>query len=276
MARRLGRSLACLTLLVTAAAACGGDDEGATTTTTTEAATTTTTEGPSTTTSTAPPATATTAAPPTTTTTAPAPPVLRPGASGPAVQQLQRRLHELRYWVGPADGTYGTLTEQAVYAFQKVNGLAVDGAVGPQVRAALADPAAPTPQSGSGTVWEVDKGRQVLMLVRDGAVAWTWNTSTGTERPYTHEGRRLLADTPPGRFEITREVDGWRDGALGRLWRPKYFHPDGIAIHGYGSVPPVPASHGCVRVTIAAMNAIWDEGLAPLGTAVWVYGTTPA
>ena len=102
--------------------------------------------------------------------------------------------------------------------------------------------------------------------------ASTVDTSTGTEEPYVHEGRELLADTPPGRFEISWQVVGWRDGALGRMWRPKYFHPDGIAIHGYRSVPPYRASHGCVRVTIAAMNAIWESGLAPVGTRVWVYG----
>jgi lipoprotein-anchoring transpeptidase ErfK/SrfK len=191
------------------------------------------------------------------------------------VEELQRRLGELRYWVGPVDGTYGMLTEQAVYGFQKVNGLVVDGVTGPQVRAALENPRAPTPQSSSGTVWEVDKGRQILMLARDGQVTWVWNTSTGTEQPYTFEGRELLADTPPGHFETTWQVDGWRDGALGRMWRPKYFHPDGIAIHRYHNVPPVPASHGCVRVTLAAMDAIWAQGLAPVGSAVWVYGTTP-
>lgn len=109
----------------------------------------------------------------------------------------------------------------------------------------------------------------------DGQARWVWNTSTGTERPYAHDGRQLLADTPPGDFTISWQVDGWRDGELGRMWRPKYFHPDGIAIHGYGSVPPYPASHGCVRVTVPAMNAIWADGLAPVGTAIHVYGTSP-
>jgi hypothetical protein len=46
-------------------------------------------------------------------------------------------------------------------------------------------------------------------------------------------------------------------------------------IHGYQSVPAHPASHGCVRVTITAINTIWQESLAPVGTAVWVYGTSP-
>lgn len=191
------------------------------------------------------------------------------------MEQFQGRLRDLGYWVGPVDGVYGTLTEQAVYAFQKVNGLTVDGISGPEVRAALDSPVPASPRSTAGLVWEVDKARQVLMMVRDGDPVWIWNTSTGTEEPYTFQGRQLLADTPPGHHTIDWQVDGWRDGALGRMWRPKYFHPDGIAIHGYRSVPPQAASHGCVRVTMAAMDHIWTQDLAPVGTAVWVYGETP-
>ena len=34
---------------------------------------------------------------------------------------------------------------------------------------------------------------------------------------------------------------------LGRLYNPVYFN-GGIAVHGAGSVPNHPASHGCVRI----------------------------
>jgi hypothetical protein len=199
-------------------------------------------------------------------------PVLRRGARGVDVRRLQTALEEVRYWVGPVDGVYGLLTEQAVQALQKAGGLEVDGLAGPAVQAALDRWTQPVPRSRTGLVWEVDKGRQLLLLVRDGRLEWTFHTSTGTEQPYTFQGRRLLADTPEGRFEIEWDVNGLRDGALGRLYRPKYFHPDGIAIHGYGSVPATAASHGCVRVTIDAMDFIWREELAPLGATVWVYG----
>ena len=82
---------------------------------------------------------------------------------------------------------------------------------------------------------------------------------------------QYLADTPTGRFVMNRQIDGVRVGQLGTLYRPKYFHPDGIAFHGYTSVPPYPASHGCVRLTTAAINFVWDANIIPLGTAVWVY-----
>src|SRR5207244_343993 len=67
----------------------------------------------------------------------------------------------------------------------------------------------------------------------------------------------------------------YAEGPLGRLYRPKYFHPDGIALHGYTQVPPRPASHGCVRFTNAAIDFIWNANLAPIGTTVWVYGVSP-
>ena len=197
--------------------------------------------------------------------------LLERGERGPAVQDKQEQLADLGYWVGPIDGVYGKLTEQAVMAFQKVNGLQRDGIVGPAVRDAMTDPRTPQARSSSGYWVEVDEARQVLKLVRDGVVTQVFNTSTGTEDTYTHEGQEYVADTPNGQWEIYRQVDGWRESHLGRLWRPKYFHTDGIAVHGYENVPPYPASHGCVRVTIEAMNHLWETGALPIGTNVWVY-----
>jgi hypothetical protein len=243
-------------------------------TSTTASATTVVT--PSTTTAPAPPP------PERPTTTAPAPPsandgpVLAAGDRGSSVADIQRRLRELRFWGGDDDGDFGFLTEQAVFAFQKANGLTVDGRVGARTRAKLDAPDPMVPQSRDGRVMEVDKARQLLVAVLDGKVQWIFNTSTGTERPYRHpSGSTAMADTPAGRHPVIWQYDGWRDGRLGRMYRPKYFHRDGIAVHGYGTVPPYPASHGCVRVSIAAMDFIWLGGLMPLDATVLVYGTTP-
>ena len=196
-------------------------------------------------------------------------------SSGPAIQAIQQRLTDLGYWLGPVNGVYGDLTTQAVYAFQKVNGLPIDGQVGPQTAAALSSAKRPVPKSTSGDLVEVDKTKQVAFVVRNGRVLWAFNTSTGTEKPYTFEGVRYTADTPTGMFTISHQVDGYDEGPLGRLYRPKYFHPDGIALHGYTQVPPHPASHGCVRFTNAAIDFIWNTNLAPLGSRVFVYGRSP-
>jgi lipoprotein-anchoring transpeptidase ErfK/SrfK len=117
----------------------------------------------------------------------------------------------------------------------------------------------------------VDKAPQVLFVVQRGVVEWTLNTSTGTEQPYLIDDRPELADTPPGQWKVTSVYDGVDVGELGALYRPRYFHPDGIAVHGYSDVPAYRASHGCVRVSNAAIDWIWAENIMPIGSPVWVY-----
>jgi peptidoglycan hydrolase-like protein with peptidoglycan-binding domain len=227
---------------------------------------------------TVPPTTAPpTTAPPTTVPPTTVPRTLERGDEGPLVSQLQERLRALHFWIGPVDGAFENLTEQAVFAFQKANGLAVDGRVGPATRAALADPILPSPRSSQGRVTEIDKARQLLYTVVDGKLEWVLHTSTGTEQPYQHPaGYTALADTPPGTHSVFAQTDAWEDGRLGPMYRPKYFHHDGIAVHGYGAVPPYTASHGCVRVTFSAMDHIWESGLIPMGSTVLVYGESPS
>ncbi|MEW6473390.1 MAG: L,D-transpeptidase family protein [Actinomycetota bacterium] len=202
--------------------------------------------------------------------------VTEKGESGPEVTALQRRLTELGYWVGPGlSGTFDNNTIQAMYAFQKVEGLPTTGKADPATRQRLAVAARPKPASPAGDLVEIDKGRQILMVVRGGQAAFVFNISSGTEKIYTYKGRRYTANTPDGRFAVIREFDGYRESHLGRLYRPKYFHPRGIAFHGSPFVPPYPASHGCVRMSNDAISFIWDQKLAPVGSPVWVYGVSP-
>ena len=231
------------------------------------APTTSTTTPPPTTTPT--PATTPTTAPPTTTTVPPAV-LIGLGASGPAVLALQQQLVALGYWLGTPDGTFGDTTEQAVYALQKAAGLDPDGVVGPLTEAALARGARPQPRSTAGYVIEVDLQHDLLMLVSDGRLEYVLNTSTGGGYTYTSDGVTAVADTPQGVFSLYREVDGLVVDSLGQLWRPKFF-TGGFAIHGDTYVPPEPVSHGCVRVSNAAIDWMWTDDVAPLGTEVWVY-----
>ncbi len=62
---------------------------------------------------------------------------LRRGNKSENVRQLQLRLTQLGYELGTVDGSFGAKTEQAVRAFQKKAGLAVDGVCGPQTLAEL-------------------------------------------------------------------------------------------------------------------------------------------
>ena len=111
-----------------------------------------------------------------------------------------------------------------------------------------------------GSEVEVDKDRQVLMIIHDGITVWALNTATGSGQyyvelsPKTNQYESGRAVTPSGTFKTNRErPDGWWEGDLGKIYRPKYFN-GGIAIHGMTSVPAQPASHGCVRVNIPAMD----------------------
>jgi N-acetylmuramoyl-L-alanine amidase len=65
--------------------------------------------------------------------------VLRPGATGPEVEELQRWLKAAGHDPGIIDGKYGAKTTAAVRAFQQAHSpLTVDGKVGSATRVALA------------------------------------------------------------------------------------------------------------------------------------------
>lgn len=190
----------------------------------------------------------------------------------------QARLNQLGFWTGDEDGEYGFATTQAVMAFQKYHGLDPSGKLD-QVTADLLAvfPEKARGAADDGTLVEVDKGKQLLFIIIDGKTVWTFNTSTGSEIAYTSTNRNTGkpesgdAVTPNGLWKVNRErPNGWWEGDLGDIYRPKYFR-GGVAIHGMTRVPSTPVSHGCVRLSVAAMDFIWENNLVPLGTPVWVH-----
>jgi lipoprotein-anchoring transpeptidase ErfK/SrfK len=215
----------------------------------------------------------TTTVPPTTTKPKPRKPAepakLSSGAEGRAVEALQRRLAELGYQVHEADGQFGSETHHAVVAFQKVNRLDRDGVVGPVTRKALERPRLPRPRSRKGAFHvEADLTLQVVYLVKDGEIREILDASSGSGQNYTVDGDVRVAVTPLGDFQIQRKIDAWRKSDLGLLYRPAYF-TGGYALHGAPSVPAFPASHGCIRITTAAMDRLFDR--LPVGTPMLVY-----
>ena len=249
---------------------------------TTTVAETTTTE--STTTTTLPPAP--------TTTLAPNVEIIGPAAfaiepvgsrSGEATKAVQQRLIDLGFWHGGVDGKYGLTTRQAVMAFQKYLGLRASGEVDPDTAAylaAFAERARGT--ADSGDLIEVDKTKQLLFIIRGGKTVMVLNTSTGNGLPYEEEDKntpgeiqRGVSITPSGLWKVDRErPEGWWEGDLGEIYRPKYFR-GGVAVHGSNSIPNYPASHGCVRVSVPAMDMIWALDLMPMRSVVWVHGESP-
>ena len=63
--------------------------------------------------------------------------VLKQGASGSEVKEVQRRLKNWGYYTGAVDGVFGANTKKAVISFQKKNGLTADGVVGASTYKAL-------------------------------------------------------------------------------------------------------------------------------------------
>lgn len=189
------------------------------------------------------------------------------------VEAQQQRLRELGYLIGPVDGRRGQQTVAAIMAFQRVHGLTVDGVVGPQTLGAFAgDPVEPTLATGPPTRIEIDLDRQLLHVVEDGERVVTLHVSSGNGVTYrTASGGWARGRTPVGEFTMLRRIHGTRVSRLGTLYDPLYFYA-GFAIHGSNSVPPHPASHGCVRVSRA--DARWLIDRIETGTPIHLYGGT--
>lgn len=190
------------------------------------------------------------------------------------IRTVQEVLAANGYYAGAVDGEPGPATASAVMAFQKVHGLSRDGVIGPATLAAIESPASPPLAGGAPTRIEVDLDRQVVHLVRGGQRVRTMNASSGNGEVYRWpDGRLARADTPVGTFTILRRITGLRDGDLGAMYDPMYFH-EGWAIHGSNSVPGYPASHGCVR--LSRSDALWLASQVPNGTQVVVHGRVNA
>jgi lipoprotein-anchoring transpeptidase ErfK/SrfK len=200
---------------------------------------------------------------------------LGPGASGPTVTAFQQRLAALNYLVGPINGTYGSATGYAVTAFQKVENLPRTGLIDGATQAAFETAGIPTPAYASPPNHiEVDLARQVLFVVSGGQVSATVEVSTGSGEKFYEKGSSgaHYAVTPNGVFSVLWKHNGWWTSPLGQLYKPSFIDDTlGIAIHGYPSVPPQPASHGCIRVPMPFADTIYAQYTA-VGTTVIIHG----
>ena len=178
-------------------------------------------------------------------------PELALGDHGLSVRHLESRLAELHYAV-KRDGLFGSDDLEAMYAFEKIEGLPRTGTVDASVWRRLEHAQIPRARFAGNHI-EIDQARQVLFVVRDGKVALAVATSTGA-----------TGNTPLGEWRVYRKVAGF-DWVL---YYPSYFLR-GFAIHGYPDVPPYPASHGCARIPMWIAQTVYGE--IPDGSAVYVY-----
>ena len=177
------------------------------------------------------------------------------GARGPVVRLLQAKLDGLRYAVSRS-GVFDAATANAVMAYRKVTGMARTTIASEQVFAGLLKGrgAFKVRHPGDGHHVEARLDKQVLALIEGGKVVRIYHISSG--KPST--------PTVRGRFKVYMKTPG--TNAKGMV-DSNYFIR-GYAIHGYASVPPYNASHGCLRVPI--MNARTIYNWVRVGDVVWV------
>lgn len=273
--RGSGLAIAAATMSLLAAACSGGSPSLATRAEALATVTTTSTIPAPASTSSSTTSTSTSVVPTTSTTPPPPPPGLGKGSRGPEVLALEQHLDALHYDVGTVDDVFDDATAFAVTAFQKVIGAERTGRATDDVVAAVAaakPPPALVPGGGANRV-EIDIPRQVLFLYEGGRLTKILPVSSGSNQRFCSEGWCRKAVTPGGAFAVYRQAKGWEHGPLGDLYNPQYFN-DGIAIHGSPSVPPYPASHGCIRIPMSA--AEWFPSHVYVGMPVYVTGAPEA
>jgi peptidoglycan hydrolase-like protein with peptidoglycan-binding domain len=178
-----------------------------------------------------------------------------PGSRGPAVKLLQDRLAALHYVV-PRTGVYDAGTGRAIMAWRKVAGYSRTYIASADVFAGLLNGrgAFKVRHSGDGRHVEARINSQVLALINGSKVERIYHTSSGAPATPTVRGKFRVYTKTPG-----TNAKGMLDSS--------YFIR-GYAIHGYASVPPYNASHGCLRVPLPNARAIYDW--LRIGDVVWV------
>lgn len=200
-------------------------------------------------------------------------PDLRPadltyGDAGALVAKLNQSLNAAGFNADDGD-TFGRETRHAVYAFQKHHEMPVDGVFTAEMWNLLSEPIELPRQKYADRI-EVNLGKQVLYVLEGNEVVYVAPISSGNGQPYTSSrGTRAYAVTPEGEYAFERNINGARKSFLGTLYNPYYFR-GGFAVHGSGSVPNYPASHGCVRVTMWDSEKLKDYFF--VGQPVYVYG----
>jgi L,D-transpeptidase catalytic domain len=183
---------------------------------------------------------------------------LKIGSTGPDVRLLLRALANLKFRIPGVSSTLNRNAADSILAFQKAYGLPRTYAFGPRDWAKLDVAKVIKPKYSQPALHiEIDKGRQILMVVKNGepwtiicvSTGATNNTPEGT---HAIEWKAYSAPTPYG----------------GLLYWDMQFYPS-FAMHAYPIVPPYPASHGCVREPEWVAPYIYS--ISSVGETVYVY-----
>jgi len=171
------------------------------------------------------------------------------GDKSKEVYEIEKRLIRLSFNPGKVDEVYDIKTKYAVRAFQSVCGIKPTGIVDEETLEKLKNPKKLHVENRYiKDLIEIDLTRQILIFISRERIRHIIPISSG----------RTGYDTPTGYYTIKSFLPGWHEVVnkpwTGMMYNSIYFHRS-YAIHGSTSVPPYPASHGCIRITS------WDADL---------------
>ncbi len=191
-----------------------------------------------------------------------------PPLSGMDVSDLQLRLAQLSYYIGPIDSIYNSSVAQAVANFQRANGLNPSGRVTPPTWSALERGVKTLysyesyqPPIGKNIKIVIDTDRLVLSLFIDGKLFNQYPVAIG----------KYSSPSPVGEWKI--DSKGYETGgSFGTRWMGLNVPWGNYGIHGTNRPWSVgwPASAGCFRMYNEDIELIYNW--LPLGTPVTVQG----
>ena len=190
---------------------------------------------------------------------------LRRGYTGDDVIAVQERLKELGYYTGSIDGVYGSGSIAAATAFQKNNGLKVDGLTGQSTYAALFSSSAVAAGSSGSSSSGSSSSSGAYVKLKSG--------DKGTEVKKRYAVATGTGDTPSpiGTFRITSRFSGDL-GGFGTRFLGLNVPWGQFGIHGTNKPGSIGsnASHGCIRMYVRDSEELY--GLVPNGAKVVIQG----
>ena len=205
----------------------------------------------------------------------PGPALLKQGASGASVRDLQARLKQIGWWSGDVTDQYGPSTGEAVKSFQTKREIPVTGEVDQRTLDKLnamtrqpsndelnnvkptppppPPPSALDPRCMTGRVLCISKATRSLTWVIDGQPQMKLDVRFGSENNPTREGV----------FSVYIKERDWTSTLYGSKMPYSMFFSGGEAVHyssdfaarGYAG-----ASHGCVNVRdLAGIASLFDQ-----------------
>ncbi|MBC7462368.1 MAG: L,D-transpeptidase [Thermoleophilia bacterium] len=178
------------------------------------------------------------------------------GSSSMWVRSLRAGL-QFRGFYTTSSGGFDARMGESVIAFHKAYGLSRSSSFNASDWTVLTKRAVAVSYPRAGAHIEIDKGRQILMQVKNGKPWMIIHVSTGR-----------TGNTPAGTHKILWKGE-WVPSFYETLLYKSMAFQGGFAIHGYPSVPTTPASHGCVRVPMWIAPRLYS--VSPVGEAVYVY-----